>query len=268
MRKSVAALLYGVVFATTCIPVHAIDLIGGLGLDSVISVDSGPAESSSLINVGLGGGGGNVLDVNVGGSTPLATANVSNEGGGLNVGANVLNDTATANLGVGGGNGLVTAGVGVGNKTVLDINIGIATPGRPGTPGTPGAPGAPGAAGANGTNANGINGINGAVNTASTNGRSVACDGMPANQVSNLLQSTRFDSWTRASGVKVQPVAVCGDVRAWLSAQLSGSGLGAALRQAVQSDALVSASLSRTSYGADRVLAVKQSGSQLVVFVY
>lgn len=265
MRKSVAALLTGVVFATTCIPVHAIDLLGGLGLDSVISVSSGPAESSSLVNAGLGGGGGNVLDLNVGGSTPIATANVSTDGGGLNVGANVLNDTATANLGVGGGNGLVTAGVGVGNKNVLDINIGIGTPGRPGTPG---APGAPGAAGVNGTNANGINGINGTLNTASTNGRGVVCDGMPANQVSNLLQSTRFDSWTRASGVKVQPVAVCGDVRAWLTSQLSGSNLGAALRQAVQSDALVSASLSRTSYGADRVLAVKQSGSQLVVFVY
>ncbi|MDB5614256.1 MAG: hypothetical protein JWQ22_1909 [Devosia sp.] len=95
------------------------------------------------------------------------------------------------------------------------------------------------------------------------------CDGMPVNQVTTLLQSTRFDnSWSRASGVKVQPIGVCADVKAWLAAQLNGSNLGAALRSAVQSDSLVSASLSRTKYGPDRVLAVKQSGSQLIVYVY
>ncbi|UXN75480.1 hypothetical protein N8D56_12475 [Devosia sp. A8/3-2] len=40
------------------------------------------------------------------------------------------------------------------------------------------------------------------------------------------------------------------------------------LQNAVMNDALISTSLSRASFGADRVFAVKRSGSQLTVYVY
>ena len=40
------------------------------------------------------------------------------------------------------------------------------------------------------------------------------------------------------------------------------------LQFAVQSDALVAAALSRTSYGSNRVLGVNRSGSRLTVYVY
>ncbi|SEQ03612.1 hypothetical protein SAMN05428969_1645 [Devosia sp. YR412] len=278
MKSYIAVVLAGVLFATTGIPVHAQDLLGGLlggdGLGSVLNVDSGAASNQGLVNVGLGGGGGNILDVNLGGSSaPIADVSVSNNNGGLGVGADVLSGTATADIGVGGGSNLLTTNVGLGGDNLVNLSIGL--PGS--TPGTPGAPGTPGTNGRNGNNGNGVtanngnNGVNGnnGINGNNSRGVAAACDGMPANQVTRLLQSTRFDSsWSRASGVKVQPIAVCSDVRQWLTSQLSGSNLGAALRSAVQSDSLVNASLSRTSYGADRVLAVKQSGSQLIVYVY
>lgn len=278
MRTSVIGLFAGVVLATTCIPVYAQDLLGGLlgseGLGSVVNVTSGPATDGGLVNVGLGGGGGNVLDLGVGNSSTgsIASASVSNNNGGLGVDANVLNDTATANLNVGGNNGnLLGANVGLLDNTAnLNVNLGLGGNGVPGAPGAPGAPGRNGTNGTNGVAANGVNGANGLNGGGSRSGAVASnCDGMPANQVNRLLSSTRFDSsWSRASGVKVQPIGVCGDVKAWLNAQLGSSNLGASLRQAVQSDALISASLGRTQYGPDRVLAVKQSGSQLIVYVY
>lgn len=84
-----------------------------------------------------------------------------------------------------------------------------------------------------------------------------------------MIGSTRVDNtWRRASNVAIQPVQVCPDVRVWMTSQLSGSGLGPVLRDAVRSDDLISTSLSRSSYAADRVFAVKKSGSQLTVYVY
>ena len=284
MRKSVFGLFTCVLFSSTGIPVHAQDLLGGLlggdGLGSILNVDSGPASNEGLVNVGIGGGGGNVLDLNIGGSSaPVAGVSVNNGGdGGLGVGANLLDDTATVGVDVGGGGGnLVNARVGVGGGNLVDLDVGIGlggggagTPGLPGAPGTPGAPGMPGTPGVNGGNGfNGNNGAGFAAGNSGSNGRGVACEGMPVNQVITLLRSTRFSSsWSRASGVKVQPIGVCSDVKAWLTSQLNDSNLGASLRQAVQSDALINASLSRTKFGAERVLAVKQNGSQLIVYVY
>ena len=293
MKVSAFAFLAVSLVSGTAIPVHAQDLLGGIlgGGDSgsLITLDDGAASGSGLVNIGLGGGDGNLVDLNLGGSAaPIADVGVSlgGSGGGLGVDASVLNDVATANVNALGNDGLlgvdagllggaIGANVGLGGGNLLDVNVNIGL-GGPGTPGVPGAPGAPGAPGINGTNGingvannggNGANGING-VGGRSANMASV-CEGMPANQVNRLLSSTRFNSsWSRASGVKVQPIGVCGDVKAWLNAQLGGSNLGAALRQAVQSDALISASLSRTNYGAEDVLAVKQSGSQLIVYVY
>lgn len=287
MKVSALAFLAVSLVSGTAIPVHAQDLLGGLlgGGDSgsLITLDDGAASGSGLVNIGLGGGDGNLVDLNLGGgSAPIVDAGVSlgGSGGGLGVNAAVLNDVVTANVNAGGNNGLlgvdagllggaIGANVGLGGGNLLDVNVNIGL-GGPGAPGVPGAPGRNAANGANGASNNGTNGNNGINGVGSrSNNLASACDGMPANQVTRLMNSTRFDSsWMRASGVKVQPIGVCGDVKAWLNAQLGGSNLGAALRHAVQSDPLISASLGRTNYGAEDVLAVKQSGSQLIVYVY
>ncbi|UJW86856.1 hypothetical protein IM737_06300 [Devosia sp. SL43] len=95
------------------------------------------------------------------------------------------------------------------------------------------------------------------------------CDSGSANDVVRLIQNTKANaSWVQASGVQVQRVDLCPEVKVWLAAQLQGSALGNALRSAVQSDALLSASLSRTSYGPDRVFAINKRGAQLIVYVY
>lgn len=96
-----------------------------------------------------------------------------------------------------------------------------------------------------------------------------SCDGAPASEVARLISATRVDnSWRQASNVAIQPIQVCPDVRVWMTSQLTGSGLGPVLRDAVVSDDLISTSLSRSSYAADRVFAVKKSGAQLTVYVY
>ncbi|MDB5614257.1 MAG: hypothetical protein JWQ22_1910 [Devosia sp.] len=103
MRVSAISMLASVLLATTIIPVYSQDVLGGLlgggDLDSVVTIQSGPASDSGAVNVGLGGGGGNVVDANIGGSSaPVANANVSTGGGALGVNAGVLNDSATANV--------------------------------------------------------------------------------------------------------------------------------------------------------------------------
>jgi hypothetical protein len=96
-----------------------------------------------------------------------------------------------------------------------------------------------------------------------------ACAGQSPSQLVRLVQSTRVDaSWARASNVQIQRVGVCPEIRVWLQGQLNGSGLGPVLHQAVMNDALISTSLGRASFNADRVFAVKRSGSQLTVYVY
>lgn len=241
-----AALLVGI-----AAPVNAQGLLGGVlggsSDNSAVTLSSGSASDSGLVNVGLGGD--SIADVNIGGSSASvldATVGSGGSSGGLvNVNAGVLGGTVRAN-------------VGVGRPNLLNVDIGLGGPGTLGMPGAPGAPGAPG----------NTRVIGGGL-SASSSAAGTPCSGVPANQVANLINSTQMSSsWGRASGVKIQPIAVCADVRAWLKQQFGTSGAGLALQQAVQSDPLMSASLSRTSYSADRVLAVRQSGSQLTLFVY
>lgn len=273
MKSAFAAFLAGILLAGTALPAHA----GGLlGLDQILTVESGTASGGGLVNLGLGGGNGNLVDLNLGGgSSPEATANVSLGGNDrlLGVDANVLHDTVNASVDVGRGNKLIdvdagllnntiTANVGVGGGRLVDIDVGVGNPGAPGQPGQPGQPGRPGTPGQPGQP--------GAIIAVGGGGGGVpACSDGSANQVVRAIRNTKLDaSWLRASGVKIQRMEMCPEVKMWLAAQLKGSGLGSALRNAIQSDALVSASLSRTSYGPDRVFAVTQSGGQLHVFVY
>ena len=57
-------------------------------------------------------------------------------------------------------------------------------------------------------------------------------------------------------------------MRAKVASALRASGQAGYLQGAVQQDALIQASLSRSNYGANRVLGVQQNGRQLTVFVF
>jgi hypothetical protein len=83
-----------------------------------------------------------------------------------------------------------------------------------------------------------------------------------------MMQGTKFDGWNRASNVQVQKVNVCPELRNWLKSAMAQTGMAPNLQYAVTGDALLNASLSRTSSGADRVFAVHRNGSQLTMFVY
>ncbi|MBN9332555.1 hypothetical protein [Devosia sp.] len=98
---------------------------------------------------------------------------------------------------------------------------------------------------------------------------SAACAGTSPREVERLIQGTQISgSWQRASNVQIRRVDLCPEMRSWLAAALTNSGLGPTLRSAVRSDSLLSASLDRSSYKSDRVFAVHQRGNQLTVFVY
>lgn len=262
-------------------------VIGTGDSGGLITLNEGTASDSGLVNVGLGGGGGNVLDVDLGGSqAPIGTVNVGTGGGGLAVDAD-LGAVGNANVGVGSNNRLVDAevnllnnfveaDVGVGGPNLIDVNLVIpgsrnpGTPGTPGNPGTPGTPGTPGNAGTPGTpGLPGTPGTNGNARNGGSGNAGAACLGESPNSVAKLMQSTNVSAkWMQASNVSIERVDVCPDVASWIAAQMSGSGLGPVLQNAVASDALISASLSRSAYNADRVFAVRHSGSKLVVYVY
>ena len=280
------------------LPSHAQSLldgvVGGDGDNSLVTISEGDASDSGLVNVGLGGDDGNVVDANIGGgNSPAVDANVGTSDG-LTVDANVGGSIANANASVGGSEGLVDADVdlfdsnvradlNVGGPSLVDVGVGIGGTDANGGSGNNGGGGNNGGSNAGnvgngGTANNGNNGNGGTVVRPGTirgvanNGNGVGtagCVGESPAKLAQLVQSTRVDaSWMRASNVAIKPVMVCPDVKVWLSGQLAGSGMGAAIQNAVMSDTLISASLSRSSYDANRVFAVKATGSQLTVFVY
>lgn len=252
MKIASKAVLAGVLLFGATSSVFAGSLLGIVGdkdSGALVTLGSGGASGSGLVNVGLGGGGGNLVDANVGGTGAgsIAKANVST-GGGSVLGANVglLNNSVRVNATVGGGS-LANVGVNIGGGGNGPGNGGGAGPGQ----------------GGNGP------GVVGNSRSDSSSFGAAACVGTPVAQIDRLIRSTRVDaSWQRASNVSIQPVAVCPDVRVWLARQLAGSSFGSNLQWALRNDVLASASLSRTSYGADRVFAVQRSGAQLTLFVY
>jgi hypothetical protein len=251
MKPVLTALLSAALLASAAVPVQSQSLLGGIigrsGDDALVTVGSGKAGGSGLVNLGVGGD--DLVDLNVGdGSTASATIGRGRSGG-LGADVNLLNGTATAGLGVGGDN-------------LIDLDVGIGNGGS-GTGGTGGT-----GSGGNGGNG-GIGGAGGVIaGSGGGDGGFPICNGFSNAELQRLLQSTRIQGWDRASGVNVQRVPLCPEQREWLAAQLPASSLGQQLRAAVSSDALISASLSRTSYGADRVLAVQRNGSQLTVYVF
>lgn len=243
MKAMVSAALVAALLAGASVPVQAQSLLGGLIGNSsdpaLITLGSGDAGKSGLVNLGLGGD--QILDLNVG-SGDLATATVGSGGsGGLGANVGLLNNNARI-------------GIGLGGDDLLDVDIGIGN----------------GGGGGNG----GLNPGNGVLplpgrSVASNGGSDVVCQGVSGRELENLILGTRIDdTWRRARAVDVRRVNICPEHRAWLAAALRQTGLNRTLQTAIASDALLAATLSRTSHSADRVFAVRNDGSRLTVFVY
>lgn len=235
-------------------------LLGGNG--GLLSVNGGEASNDSVVNVGLGSGGGNdgnLLDVNIGGSDPLATANVSTGGG--NGGGGLLDGGLAADLDVDLGRLGVDADIGIG----IGIGGGNGGPGGPGGPGNPGGPGAPGGNG-------GLGGLGGSGYAALGNG-GVTCSLSEGRQVLQVAASvavtqSAISAWKRAANVRIVPVVLCASARAQVARVLGSSGKIRVLQNAVAADVLLSAALNRTRYDAGDVYAVERNGSQITVYVF
>lgn len=253
MRQShgVAA---GVLLAASLLvaPASAQSILGGvLGeSDSLVTLNQGSAQSSGTVNLGIGGGGGNVLDVDLlpGSGGSAAAANVSTGGGSaLDADIRLLNNNARVNATV-GGTGLATIGVGVG---------GADDPGGPGGPGGPGTPGLPGASGVNGG--------------ASATGLASACAGQDASALAQLIARTNYSQndlnrWQSSTGVEIVPVRFCADLMNQLRSLAMAGNLGFA-QNVLASDALLSAALSRSGKGVNDILAVDYGNRMLTVYV-
>lgn len=276
MKRKLLSILPLVFVASVSAPAQAqnlLGIVGGSGEDALVTIGSGDASNTGLVNLGLGGD--QLVDAQVGGSANIANASVGAGGGSaLNANANVLGGAATVGATVGGGslvdanvgllNGTVGIGATVGGGSLANIGVNI---GGGGGGGAPGNGGNPGNGGGNGGGGNGGGPI---FSASGGNGNVPACSGSTSpREVQRLIQGTQIGgSWQRASNVQIRRVDMCPDMQIWLAAALTSSGLGNSLRSAISSDSLISASISRSSYNSNRVFAVKQSGNQLTVFVY
>lgn len=273
MKFGSNAVLACLLLSTAVVPASAQDLLGGIiggdGDSSLITLSSGSASDSGLVNLGLGSDANNtsnVLDVGLGsGSNSIVDANVSAGGtSGLGVDVGLLNDGVTVDANVGGSGGLVDVNVGLGGGSLIDVNVGGG--------GNGGGNGGGGNGGNNtGNNNNNNNGVGVRLGGSGGGGGGFGCTGgESSDSVASLIGSTDSDasSWSSASNISVQKVQVCPEVQQLIAAQLANSNLGERLSNAVAADALISASLSRTVYDADRVFAVTRRGSKLTVYVY
>lgn len=274
MKRKLLSILPLVFIASVSAPAQAqnlLGIIGGSGEEALITLGSGDASNSGLVNVGLGGEN-QLVDAQIGGTSNIANAAVgSGSGSTLNANANLLGGAATVGAKVGGGrlvdanvgllNGAVGVGATVGGGNLANIGVNIGGGGAPGNGGNPGGGG------------NGVgNGGKGLLSSASgsSSGNLPACTGSTSpRDVQRLIQSTQIGgSWQRASEVEIQRVDMCPEMQAWLASALTSSGLGNSLRSAINGDSLLNASISRSAYNSNRVFAVQQRGSQLTVFVY
>lgn len=253
MKKSLAAFLASimVVAGVGVVPVSAGGLLGGIvgGVtDTVSSLTGGGGggadvggllslndnDNDALINLDLGGGD-SIVNAAVGkGGKPLVNANVSSTG--------LLSNTSVS---------LDIAGLGLD----LDIDLGILGPGGPGGPGTPGKPVLVGSLGGGG----GTFVINCTVNN-TRQLLQIAAAGK--------ISAAEIKAWMRAANVQVMPIKLCPAAKKQVAALLAKSRKINLLRRAVMSDALITASLARTTYDAGDVVAVQRKGGQLVVYVY
>jgi|SRR5215217_7926851 len=280
MNKSVLSFLPFVLLGGVSLPVQADSLLGIIGdgdSGALVTLGSGDASNSGLVNAGVGGEN-QLLDVQVGGETDVVNATVGSGGGNLlDADVDLLNGTvgvdatvggdSLANVGVNiGGNGGGSAGGGGG--TGGNGNGGGGSGGGSGGNGG-GGDGSDGNGGGGGNGGNGGGGGGGPILSSSGNGNNAVCSGTSPREVERLIRNTSVGAnWQGASNVQIRRVDLCPEVQTWLASALTSTGLGPSLRSAIQSDALLSASIGRSSYSVDRVFAVQNRGNQLTLFVY
>lgn len=230
------------------VPASGQSLLGGE--DSLITLQSGEASEDGAVNLGIGGGDGNLVDANIlpGGSGEAADVDVD-LGNGLDADVRLLNNTVRGNVDVGGDDDLISVDVGIGDGGG-DGN-GSGTPGTPGGPNGPGLPGGNGAAGSGG-------------------GLAAACAGQDASGLAALIEQTDYSRqaltrWQNSRGVEVVEVQFCRDLMARLRALASAGN--ASVQGAVANDALLSAALDRNGKNVSDILAVALRDNMLTVYV-
>lgn len=204
---------------------------GGTNVGGLLSLNDN--DNDALVNLDLGGGNNNLLNAAVG----KVNANVSTTG--------LLGSTSIS---------LDLAGLGLD----LDIDLGILDPNNPNNPGGPNNPnGRPVLVGS-------LGGGNTFVINCTVNNTKQLLQVAAAGKISGA----EIKAWMRAANVQVVPIKLCPAAKKQVAALLAKSQKINLLRRAVMSDALITASLGRTRYDANDVVAVQRKGGQLVVYVY
>jgi hypothetical protein len=265
MRRNIAVIMIAAVFAVgvSAAPVNA-GLLKKLGdtvdktVDKVVDTvddtvdgvtntvdDVAGTDTNDLVN--------DVVTINDTGNTGLVNLDTTGE-------TNVLSATVGP-----GGNPLVDARIGgLNGRNSISINLGglgidlvidIGIPSDPNGPTNPdGGPILVGSIGGAGTFV-----VTCAVDNAKTL-LQVAAQGK--------VTGAEIKAWQRAANVQIMPIALCPDAKMQISQVLAKSQKILLLRRAVMSDNLIMASLSRTKYGPEDVVAVQRRSGQLVVYVY
>ena len=229
-------------------------LLGGGDIGGLVTLESGNAGTSGLVNVGLGGSEG-LVTANVGANEPV-------------IGAQVLGPQGIVDVDLDLGD--VGANVNVGGPNLIDVDIDLPNGGDGGDGGDGGNGGnGPGGNGNNGSNGNdGADGRSFFSSTTSGGAMMTACEGYNANQLLALFTKSTFQGWNRASGIQLIPIRVCADLRRQIANWLAGNGDYHRLLGAVAQDPLVNAALGRTQYRPGHVLGVHRQGSTLMVYVF
>jgi hypothetical protein len=306
--KLIASLLLASCLVTA--PAYAAGLLGGLlgGSSSSTTASSGGGLTSTVSNVvgGLTGGTSSSSSGNSVGVPGVATASLTSTSGGtqgnvttLGGGGNKLNIGlggllgGNSNLGVslpGSGTGLDGPLGGVANtingitgdggtvdtllsSTGLSGNsggLGGLLGGDGGLLGTSGGGNGPGDNGGLGDGRGSHTGVLGYPTLAKLG---ASCRNADIRGIAAVMQSGHYSEhtlyrWRHAANIQVVPLKTCAAPRRGISKAVARNGNVQMVQQLAAADPLVSASLERTRYRADNVLGVGESGGTLTVYVY
>lgn len=270
-----AALVAGLLATTAVSADSLLGVVGSDGSDAIVTIGSGEAGSSGVVNVGVGGGNGNIVDANVlpSGGPNVVDATIST---GTGEGALAVDGTVggavEGSVSIGGssdnGNGLISVHVGGpgGSEGATSGNTGGST-GADGAGNGSGGSSGSGSAGSMGAVTGPVLGIEPDGVGAGTAAHA-SCGGLDAGRAVALYESSSSGDWNQASSIEIVPVELCGNARQAVASYLQNSAGIGNMRSAVASDPLINAALSRTSYDADRVLAVTRTDNRLTVYVF
>jgi hypothetical protein len=258
-------------------------LDGVVGDGGLVDIGGGPAGNDAAVNVGVGGGNGNVVDLGLGGgsgSDPAAGVSIgTNDGGGVSVGTDLLGGSGDGGISgdvdlLGGNGSVLDTDVAIGGDGGLDLDLDLGG-------GDDGAGGNGGNGGAGGNGGDGTIGNNGRIIIGGAGARNSIgalfrganaprCSVEQARQVLTIAQQARYTGtvvrgWQQASRIEVVPVRLCSSTKAQVAGALEKAGIGS-LQQLVASSSTLSQSLGR--YDADDVYAIAKQGNTLNVYVY